>query len=82
MDYKLAVAYTLTLVGFFWNLTGAVSLYLMGGEPEWSWLPVLWIASFAGGWLGAHLAHLKGNTWIRRGFVLTTIASGTALLLK
>ncbi len=82
MDYKLAVVYTMTLVGFLWNLTGALALYFMGGDVQWSWLPVLWVASFAGGWLGAHLGYLKGNVWIKRAFVFVTIASGLSLLLK
>ena len=82
LDYKLAVIYTLALVGFFWNLTGAVSIYLMGGDIQWGWLPVLWIASFGGGYFGAHLGHLKGNLWIKRIFVTVAIASGVSLLLK
>ena len=82
LDYKLALVYTMALVGFFWNLAGAVSIYLMGGDIQWSWLPVLWVASFGGGYLGAHLGHLKGNAWIKRIFVIVTIASGLSLLLK
>lgn len=82
MDYKMAVIYTMTLVGFFWNATGALSLIALGEPVKWDWLPVLWVASFAGGWLGAHLGHLKGNTWIKRAFVVVTIASGLSLLLK
>lgn len=81
-DYKMAVLYTMAIVGFVWNLTGAVSLYFLGGDIKWSWLPVLWAASFAGGWLGAHLGHLKGNAWIKRGFVFVTLASGLSLLFK
>lgn len=82
LDYKLAVIYTMTLVGLFWNLAGGVALLAFGSAPEWSWMPVLWVASFAGGWLGAHLGHLKGNVWIKRGFVFVTILSGLSLLLK
>lgn len=82
MDYKLAVIYTLALVGFVWNLTGAVALLSFDQPVKWNWLPVLWVASFAGGWLGAHLGHLKGNVWIKRGFVFVTLASGGSLLVK
>ncbi len=82
MDYKMAVVYTMTLVGFFWNLTGAVSLYMFGEDVKLDWLPVLWVASFTGGWLGAHLGHLKGNQWIKRGFVFVTLVSGLTLILK
>lgn len=82
LDYKMAVVYTMTLVGFFWNLTGGLSLLAMGSPVHWNWLPVLWVASFVGGWLGAHLGHLKGNLWIKRVFVFVTIASGIALMVK
>lgn len=82
LDYKLAVIYTLALVGFFWNLSGGLTLYFLGEDIKWDWIPILWIGSFAGGWLGAHLGHLKGNVWIKRAFVIVTIASGISLLLK
>lgn len=82
MDYKMAVFYTMALVGFLWNLTGGIALLTMGGDVNWSWIPVLWIATFFGGWLGAHLGHLKGNKWIKRAFVFVAIASGLSLLLK
>ena len=82
LDYKLAVVYTMALVGFFWNLTGAISIYALGGDIQWSWLPVLWIGSFGGGYIGAHLGHLKGNVWIKRVFVTVAILSGLSLLLK
>jgi uncharacterized membrane protein YfcA len=78
----MAVLYTIAIVGFVWNLTGALSVYMLGGDIKWSWLPVLWAASFAGGWLGAHLGHLKGNAQIKRAFVFVAILSGLSLLLK
>ena len=81
-DYKMAVLYTMALVGFLWNLTGGLTLLALGGDVKWSWIPVLWVATFAGGWMGAHLGHLKGNAWIKRGFVFVTLASGLSLLLK
>lgn len=82
LDYKLAVIYTMALVGFFWNLTGAVALHTMGADVKWSWVPLLWVASFCGGWLGAHLGHLKGNKWIKYAFVSVTILSGVSLLVR
>ncbi len=78
-DYKLAVAYTLVLVGLFWNGTGAVTLGLLG-EIRWEWLPVLLVASLLGGYAGAHLALKHGNKWIKRTFEVLTIAVGVKLL--
>lgn len=79
LDYRRAVAYTLVLVGVFWNGAGALTLGLLG-EVRWSWLPALIAGSLAGGYLGAHLAIAKGNRWIKRGFELVTLAVGLKLL--
>ena len=38
LDYRRSVAYTLVLVGLFWNGTGAITLGMLG-EIRWSWLP-------------------------------------------
>ena len=81
LDYKAAVAYTLTLVGVFWNGAGAVTLTLLG-EVKWDWIPALLIGSFLGGYAGAHLAVLKGSKWIKRGFEAVTILSGILLVAK
>jgi hypothetical protein len=80
LDYKRAVAYTLILVGMFWNGAGAVTLGLLG-EIRWSWLPALLLGSFIGGYLGAHLAIVKGNRWIKRAFEIVTIAVGVKLMV-
>ncbi len=80
LDYRRAVALTLVLVGVFWNGTGAFTLGLLG-EIRWSWLPALLIGSFAGGYLGAHLAIIKGNRWIKRGFEIVTFLVGIKLIL-
>ena len=80
LDYKRAVAYTLVLVGVFWNGTGAVTLSLLG-EVKWAWLPVLLVGSLLGGYLGAHWSIMKGNRWIKRGFELVTILVGLKLLV-
>ena len=80
LDYKRAVAYTLILVGLFWNGTGAITLGLLG-EIQWSWLPALLAGSLLGGYLGAHLAIKKGNKWIKRGFEIVTFLVGIKLII-
>ena len=81
LDYKLAVAYTLVVVGIFWNGTGAVTLALLG-TVKWSWLPVLIIGSAVGGYAGAHLAIKSHNSSIKRAFELVTLVTGLALIIK
>jgi uncharacterized membrane protein YfcA len=79
LDYRWAVTYTLILVGMFWNGTGAVTLGLLG-EIRWSWVPTLLAGSLLGGYLGAHLAIVKGNRWIKRSFEIVTVAVGVKLI--
>ncbi len=79
LDYQRAVAYTLILVGMFWNGTGALTLGMLG-EIRWAWLPALLLGSLFGGYLGAHMAITKGNRWIKRAFELVTLAVGIKLL--
>ena len=79
-DYRQAVAYTLVLVGIFWNGAGAITLGIIG-EVKWTWLPVLLLGSLIGGYLGAHLAILKGNRWIKRAFETVTLLVGIKLIL-
>jgi uncharacterized membrane protein YfcA len=79
LDYKRAVAYTLVLVGLFWNGAGALTLGWLG-EIRWDWLPALLIGSLAGGYLGAHLSIIKGNRFIKRAFEAVTLATGLALI--
>ena len=80
LDYRRAVAYTLILVGLFWNGTGALTLGLLG-EIRWSWLPALLLGSLLGGYLGAHLAIVKGNRWIKRVYEVITLAVGIKLII-
>ncbi len=79
-DYKLAVTYTLVLVGMFWNGAGAITLGLLG-EIRWSWMPALIAGSLLGGYLGAHLAIVKGNRLIKRAFETVTFLVGLKLLI-
>lgn len=80
LDYKRAVAYTLILVGMFWNGTGAVALG-WSGNIRWDWVPALLLGSLAGGYVGAHYAIVKGNRVIKRAFEVVAILIGTKLVL-
>ena len=80
MDYQRAVAYTLTMVGLFWNGSGALTLGLLG-EIRWDWLPALLLGSFIGGYLGSHLALHYGNRWIKRIFEIVTLLISIKLLI-
>lgn len=79
LDYRRAVAYTLVLVGLFWNGTGAITLGILG-EIRWSWLPALLLGSLFGGYLGAHWSIVKGNVWIKRVFEIITVLVGLKLI--
>jgi uncharacterized membrane protein YfcA len=79
LDYRRAVAYTLVLVGLFWNGAGAITLGMLG-EIKWSWIPVLLAGSLAGGYLGAHWSIVKGNRWIKRAFEIVTVLVGIKLM--
>lgn len=80
LDYKRAVAYTLVLVGLFWNGVGALTLGLLG-SIHWSWLPALLAGSLLGGYLGAHMSIVKGNRWVKRGFEVVTLLVGIKLIV-
>jgi len=79
-DYRRAVAYTLILVGIFWNGAGAITLGMLA-EIRWSWIPVLLAGSLLGGYFGAHLAIRKGNKWIKRAFEVITPVIGVKLII-
>ena len=80
LDYTRAVAYTLVLVGVFWNGSGALVLGLLG-DIEWRWLPALIAGSLVGGYLGAHLAIVRGNNLIKAIFEIVTVLVGLSLLV-
>ena len=75
LDYRRAIAYTLILVGVFWNGTGAITLGMLV-EIRWPWLHALLLGSLLGGYLGAHLAIKSGNRWIKRAFEVVTLLIG------
>lgn len=79
MDYKTAIAYTLLLVGTFWNGSGALVLAFIA-EIHWPWIPALIIGSLIGGYLGAHIAIEKGSALIKRSFEIITFLVGLKLI--
>ena len=80
LDYKTAVAYTLILVGIFWNGSGAITLGLIG-EIYWQWIPALIVGSLIGGYLGAHFAIMKGNRVIKISYEVITVLVGVKLII-
>lgn len=80
LEYKQAVAYTLVLVGLFWNGAGAVTLGLQG-PIRWDWVPVLLVASALGGYAGAHFAIVKGNRMIKQVYEIVTLLVGIKLII-
>ncbi|MFN9630670.1 MAG: sulfite exporter TauE/SafE family protein [Cyanobacteriota bacterium] len=81
LDYSRAVAYTLVLVGLFWNGAGAFTLGRQG-QIAWDWLPMLLAGSIAGGYLGAHLAIAKGSQVVKRAFEVLALLMGSSLVWK
>jgi uncharacterized protein len=79
LDYKQAVAYTMILVGIFWNGSGALALSAFA-PPQWDWLPVLLLGSVVGGYLGTRYAQAKGNRFIKRAFEILTALVGIWLI--
>jgi uncharacterized membrane protein YfcA len=79
-DFKRATAYTMVLVGLFWNATGAVAL-AMQTAVQWAWVPALLLGSLLGGYFGATLALKYGNQLIKRLFECLTLAMGVILLV-
>ena len=80
LDYKRAVAYTLVLVGLFWNGLGALTLGLQT-SIKWEWLPALLLGSLIGGYYGAHMSIMADNKWIKRVFELLAVLIGVKLII-
>ena len=80
MDYKTAIAYTLIIVGFFYNLVGAIALGLLT-EINTSILIPLILGSLLGGYLGAKLSLSKDNKTIKVVYQLVTLTVGISLIL-
>ena len=77
--FKEAIGYTLLVVGFFYNLVGAIVLYLIS-TIDISILPILLLGSFAGGYIGAMVAIKKSNVLIRTAYQLVTLIVAYKLL--
>ena len=77
--YKEAIGYTLLVVGLFYNLVGAIVLYLIS-SIDISILPILLLGSFAGGYLGAMVAIKKSNVLIKSAYQLVTLIVAYKLL--
>tara|TARA_B100000965_G_scaffold175866_1_gene146658 strand:+ start:450 stop:1223 length:774 start_codon:yes stop_codon:yes gene_type:complete len=81
LSFSVAVAYTLILVGIFWNGIGALSLGL-SGNIVWAYIPVLILGSIIGGYLGASFSLIKGSKFIKLVFEIISFLVGISLLIK
>ncbi len=81
MDFLRAVSLTFFTVGVFWNLAGAIYLSKVGSLPL-NILIMLIVGSFTGGYFGAHLSKIKGNTIIKKTFTSVCLLVGVSLLIK
>jgi len=81
LTFSVAVAYTLILVGIFWNGIGALSLGLTG-NIVWSYIPVLILGSLIGGYFGAYFSIIKGSKFVKVVFELVSFSVGISLLVK
>ena len=81
LSFTVAVAYTLILVGIFWNGIGALSLGL-SGNIIWNYIPVLILGSIIGGYFGAYLSIIKGSEFIKGVFEIVSFFVGFSLVLK
>ena len=77
--YKEAIGYTLLVVGLFYNLIGAIVLYIIS-SIDISILPILLFGSFAGGYVGAMIAIKKSNLLIKSAYQLVTLIVAYKLL--
>ena len=79
MDYRKAIAYTLIIVGLFYNAIGAVTLGVLT-DINWNILPALFIGSLLGGYLGAKISLSKSNHTIKIVYQIITISVGISLI--
>ena len=81
LSFSVAVAYTLILVGIFWNGIGALSLGL-SGNIIWKFIPILILGSLIGGYFGAYFSIIKGSKFIKVVFEIVSLSVGISLLIK
>ncbi len=81
ISFSVSVAYTLILVGIFWNGIGAISLGL-SGNIIWNYIPILVLGSVLGGYFGAAFSIIKGSRFIKVIFEIVSFAIGFSLLIK
>ena len=79
MSYKHAIAYTLVIVGLFYNAIGAITLASYA-SVYWYILPALIIGSLVGGYMGAHIALSKDSKTIKRVYQIVTMIVGSKLI--
>ena len=79
MDYRKAIAYTLIIVGLFYNAIGAITLGVLT-DINWNILPALFIGSLLGGYLGAKISLSKSNHTIKIVYQIITISVGISLI--
>ena len=78
-SFKKAIGYTLLVVGLFYNLIGAIVLYLIS-TISITILPVLLIGSLAGGYVGAMIAISRSNVFIKISYQIVTLIVAYKLL--
>ena len=81
LDFLRAISLTFFTVGIFWNFTGAIFLSKIGSVPS-NILLLLIFGSFTGGYFGAHLSRLKGNTLAKKTFTIVSLFVGISLFIK
>ena len=79
MTFKEAIGYTLLVVGLFFNLVGAITLYLIS-NIDITILPILLLGSFVGGYVGAMVAISRSNKIIKIAYQLVTLIVAYKLL--
>ena len=81
IDFLRAISLTFFTVGIFWNFTGAIFLSQIAPLPP-NILILLIVGSFTGGYFGAYLSKLKGNTLVKKTFTIVCLFVGISLLMK